>query len=139
MLKNEISHEKALAFLLAGKCYFILFTTNPLKAALDHLSYQIYGKPSSGWSVYYQGHQIGAIMITSTAYTFDKMHTIHIDATRLALAQRSIAYMMYQLQKETLPDHFHILHQGRCGKCARPLTDPVSIELGLGPVCGGRI
>jgi hypothetical protein len=83
MLK-KISHEKALAFLLAGKCYFILFTSNPLKSSLDHLSYQIYGKPSSGWSVYYQGQQIGAIMITSTAYTFERFSTPHIDAERLA-------------------------------------------------------
>jgi hypothetical protein len=26
-------------------------------------------------------------------------------------------------------------HEGRCGKCARVLTVPASIELGLGPVC----
>lgn len=28
-----------------------------------------------------------------------------------------------------------IYHEGRCGRCGRPLTVPESIESGLGPVC----
>lgn len=38
----------------------------------------------------------------------------------------------------TLPAGYDIKHEGRCGKCGRPLTDPVSIETGLGPICAGR-
>lgn len=30
-------------------------------------------------------------------------------------------------------------HMGRCGKCARPLTNPESIERGLGPYCAGLL
>lgn len=30
---------------------------------------------------------------------------------------------------------YEILHDGNCGACGRPLTDPLSISLGLGPVC----
>jgi hypothetical protein len=26
-------------------------------------------------------------------------------------------------------------HEGRCGRCSRPLTDPTSIESGFGPEC----
>ncbi len=37
-----------------------------------------------------------------------------------------------------LPAGYKIQHEGRCGKCGRPLTDPVSIETGLGPICAGR-
>lgn len=36
-------------------------------------------------------------------------------------------------------DGLEVYHLGTCGKCGRPLTDPVSIETGLGPKCGGRI
>ncbi len=32
----------------------------------------------------------------------------------------------------------HYLEESRCGKCARELTDPVSIERGLGPHCYGE-
>jgi hypothetical protein len=31
-----------------------------------------------------------------------------------------------------------VWHEGRCGRCGRRLTDPLSISTGLGPVCGGR-
>lgn len=35
------------------------------------------------------------------------------------------------------PPSLVILHEGECGKCGRPLTDPESIRTGLGPVCSG--
>ena len=28
-----------------------------------------------------------------------------------------------------------IQHIGKCCKCGRPLTDPESIKLGVGPIC----
>ena len=32
-------------------------------------------------------------------------------------------------------DVMEFWHEGRCCRCARPLTDPVSIERGIGPEC----
>ena len=32
-----------------------------------------------------------------------------------------------------------VYHLGECAKCGRPLTDPVSIEYGLGPTCRKRV
>lgn len=40
-----------------------------------------------------------------------------------------------RLTKGTLPDCVEIWHEGRCGRCGRPLTDPDSIKSGIGPVC----
>jgi hypothetical protein len=40
-----------------------------------------------------------------------------------------------QLNFEQLAE-FH--HAGICSRCGRTLTDPESIELGIGPVCRGR-
>ncbi len=37
-----------------------------------------------------------------------------------------------------LPEGYKIHHEGRCGKCGRPLTTPASIESGIGPICAGR-
>lgn len=34
-----------------------------------------------------------------------------------------------------LPPSFEFWHEGRCGRCGRKLTDPVSIEAGFGPEC----
>ncbi len=32
-----------------------------------------------------------------------------------------------------------VAHAGKCGRCGRLLTDPVSVELGIGPVCRERL
>jgi len=37
-----------------------------------------------------------------------------------------------------LPNGYTINHIGACGRCGRPLTDPTSIETGLGPTCRGK-
>jgi hypothetical protein len=34
-----------------------------------------------------------------------------------------------------IPDGYHIEHAGHCGKCGRTLTDPESIQRGIGPEC----
>jgi Family of unknown function (DUF6011) len=38
-----------------------------------------------------------------------------------------------------LGDHAEFWHEGRCGRCGRPLTVPESIASGIGPVCAGRM
>jgi hypothetical protein len=39
------------------------------------------------------------------------------------------------LSGRDLPAGYAVHHQGRCGRCARPLTVPESVERGIGPVC----
>lgn len=41
------------------------------------------------------------------------------------------------LENLPLPDGYSIKHVGKCGKCGKKLTDPESIDRGLGPVCVG--
>jgi hypothetical protein len=41
------------------------------------------------------------------------------------------AQVSFQAQAE-------FFHAGRCSVCGRTLTDPTSIELGIGPICAGR-
>jgi hypothetical protein len=38
-----------------------------------------------------------------------------------------------------LPAKLEFYHAGRCGRCGRELTDPVSIERGLGPECAEKL
>jgi len=39
---------------------------------------------------------------------------------------------------KTLPNGYSIAHEGKCCRCGRLLTDPTSIELGIGPECRKR-
>lgn len=43
--------------------------------------------------------------------------------------------MKHIFHNREVPEGYKIQHEGKCGKCGRRLTDPVSIETGLGPVC----
>lgn len=40
---------------------------------------------------------------------------------------------------KSLPDGYSIKHEGRCCRCGRTLTDPTSIELGIGPECREKV
>jgi len=37
-----------------------------------------------------------------------------------------------------IPEMVEMWHVGRCGRCARPLTDPESIQSGFGPECRAK-
>jgi len=39
------------------------------------------------------------------------------------------------IKTKNLPDGYNIEHAGACGRCGKTLTDPESIELGIGPEC----
>jgi hypothetical protein len=38
-----------------------------------------------------------------------------------------------------LPVGYSIKHEGRCCRCGRSLTDPISVELGIGPECREKV
>ena len=42
-------------------------------------------------------------------------------------------------QQRDLPDGYTVKHEGKCGRCARRLTDPVSIDMGIGPDCAEQM
>lgn len=44
-----------------------------------------------------------------------------------------------RITRLTLPPAIHVYHEGRCGVCGRPLIDPESILLGIGPICRGKL
>lgn len=41
--------------------------------------------------------------------------------------------------KTKAPAGYTIQHSGRCGRCGRLLTNPTSIEVGVGPICRGAL
>lgn len=47
-------------------------------------------------------------------------------------------FWRWMIERNQIPQGITFYHEGRCGKCGRPLTDPTSIERGLGPDCAGE-
>lgn len=50
-----------------------------------------------------------------------------------------IRFLLNSLRIGKLHSQFEFFHEGKCGKCGKPLTDPKSIERGLGPTCATRV
>jgi len=46
-----------------------------------------------------------------------------------------IQHLLKYIAEGELHPKFEFFHVGKCGRCGRPLTDPISIERGLGPHC----
>ena len=49
--------------------------------------------------------------------------------------EKVFIYVLKNLKSNSLSDFIEIWHEGKCGKCNRPLTVPSSIETGIGPEC----
>ena len=52
---------------------------------------------------------------------------------------KGLAYLLRKLDAGIMPHDAELWHEGRCGRCNRRLTDPVSIARGLGPECAGKV
>jgi hypothetical protein len=56
-------------------------------------------------------------------------------------ATQGFVWLLDQLYNPKAPNHWgqvEMYHMGACGRCGRPLTDPESIQRGLGPICASK-
>lgn len=68
-------------------------------------------------------------------YRHGKKSNISKDSQSVKVFQ----YVLNKLKSNSLPEFIEIWHEGRCGKCNRPLTVPESIITGIGPECAKRL
>ena len=50
----------------------------------------------------------------------------------------AVDWALRHIETGNMPEELEFWHEGRCARCARPLTDPASIERGLGPECATK-
>ena len=51
---------------------------------------------------------------------------------------KGVAFIMKLMHRDDFHDDRMVLyHEGVCSRCGRPLTNPASIQLGIGPICQG--
>ena len=52
---------------------------------------------------------------------------------------KALDWFLRHIMRNEFPQDAEFWHEGRCGRCNRRLTDPVSIARGLGPECAGKV
>lgn len=90
-----------------------------------------------------------AQLLTGPDNTVDYTYLGFIKAPRKALiagkkgnpnhpAFIALDWALANLDAGKMPEQLEFWHEGRCSRCARVLTDPASIERGVGPECAKK-
>lgn len=73
----------------------------------------------------------------------DAWHFVHGKKSRIgtdAPSAKALAWFVENLlRRGAVSLTMEFWHEGRCGRCARKLTVPESIQSGLGPECAGKV
>jgi len=155
-MQHLISHDKALQLMLAGKATFTIKNSD----TGNRFTYKIERKRTK--SIADQSNPLNALRFikvltgsnNETDYTYfafirilnaidfdgnqgfeykfaSKQHNIN----QAAQSVRAFEWTVKCLRANVLPSFIEIWHEGKCMKCGRKLTDPASIEAGVGPEC----
>jgi hypothetical protein len=128
-------------FILGGKA---IFTVNNDKG--DHLTFRVNAKKDrqdDSKTIYFVSLLTGPDNLSNYTYMgmLDKEELkLHLTKgskfSYQTLSVNVFAWAMKVLKGESkLPEGYDIQHAGRCCRCAKMLTDPTSIEIGIGPDC----
>ncbi len=63
------------------------------------------------------------------------MSTRNSRVTKDAVSFKAFAWLWANVSNTQVLDKVELRHEGRCGRCGRKLTTPVSIDQGFGPEC----
>ena len=131
MKVGQLSHEKAINFIFGGKAFVTFqnpttgnrFTYRVTKHKTDDIFFvSVLTNPDT-----YQF--IGSIK--NFVFKYSKKSNISFDSRSVIVFD----YVLNHLGMGTLNSSIEIFHDGKCGKCGKQLTDPISVESGLGPKC----
>jgi hypothetical protein len=125
----------ARAFMFAGKA---TFTVRSEKTG-EHLTFQVrHWKRAKHGTMHFVSvrtgndyAKIGVVIDRGTFSHKPDKSDLPFDDKRV----QGFRYVFRHLCEEVMPPKCEVWHEGVCGRCARPLTDPESIARGIGPDC----
>lgn len=77
-------------------------------------------------------------MLNGTEFRLTKKSRMKDDSLSVR-AFRFFCRKVLATTRPALPNGLEVRHEGRCGRCGRPLTVPSSIDLGIGPDCAEKM
>lgn len=128
---HRLDNKESLKFIFAGKSIVTFF--NPKSG--NRFTYKI--TQATGTNMYFISVLNGPENYVYMGISFDDnfKHGRKSSISATAQSVKVFSYVLTHLKSNTLPDFIEVLHEGRCGKCGKPLTTTESIKLGYGPIC----
>jgi len=130
----------SLDFLFAGKA---IFTASSPKGT--HYTYKVVKKEYNGKEIVFVNLLTGADNLSSYSYmgVLDRQNGFRLTAkSRLKDESTPIQVFRWAVDilkgKRGIKEGYEIRHENRCGSCGRVITNPKSLDNGLGPVCGKK-
>ena len=133
-MENKVLNAYFEKFMFAGNAHFTLVSTKTNK----HYTYHIAKKKGENvWFVKILDHHaheyVGYIRKVNNEYKYAKGNKGKYDMNDNRVI--SLMWFIRHMNDADINDKVVMYHAGRCCKCGRVLTDPKSIELGIGPEC----
>lgn len=135
----RVANEHIISFLLGGKCECIIRNIN----TNNSFKFQIKSNTeSSGGNMYFVYTYVDGKSVYAGFIGGKKREYTYTQGKKGVLSENEIEIkaLMYVLKNaHKLPDNVEVLHVGKCSRCGRKLTNPDSINIGVGPECIKKI
>jgi len=79
---------------------------------------------------------LGMLNATTGAVTLTRKSRMTDDSKAVKGVRWTLAKIWNNLE---IPEGIQVRHVGKCGCCGRALTEPESLDRGIGPICWGRL
>lgn len=136
MSTAKIPHDKAEKFCLAGKATVIFHNTqsgNFHKYKITkHRTYDLWYVQTAD---HFVNKVIGRIFPPNSSHSKHWFKPDEVGSRIYPKDNEVFIWMWKRITHMLVPSTIDILHDGICGRCAKPLTDPSSVESGYGPEC----
>ena len=137
-MENGCVVEGIREFMLGGKAEFTVLNT------VNNVSYKYHLKANKEYTMWFVHVRIAGSFKyagfikkgdTEGTYVYYRGKKGTMDASNTAI--KGLLWVLHRA--DVIPhDKVKIYHHGRCSACGKPLTDELSIQRGMGPVCYSR-
>jgi hypothetical protein len=136
--------EEAMRFLNAGNAIVTLSS----KRTGNHFTFKIWRPENASDDIAFVALLNGPDNETNYKYMGRLRRGVYIhgrkvmklgDITSDAPSAIAFKWAYERLARGVMPTDLVVLHEGRCGRCGRRLTHPISIASGIGPECATKM
>jgi len=124
--------EDVKTFIFAGKSYL---TAKSLKTN-RHFTYKFRKLSGRDWPFVFvlkNNNRYDYIGMLDNEFNIQFTNKSKLPSDNIKLI--ALAYILKNLTRNQIPNNLQLSHNGQCAKCGKKLTDPTSIQKGIGPQC----